>query len=90
MSLVLVNTEEGSEIFERIREKLDVVETRIEDSMQHPLIGNFKIPENREQFWQDYQNKSFGELARKYGGRNFKGAINALKRYRKDKIKFVL
>ena len=90
VSLVLVNTEEGSEICERIREKLDVVETRIEDSMQHPLIGNFKIPENREQFWQDYQNKSFGELARKYGGRNFKGAINALKRYRKDKIKFVL
>lgn len=90
VSLVLVNTEEGNELFESIREKLDVVETRIEDSMQHPLRGNFKMPDNREQFWQDYQKKTFDDLARKYGGRNFKGAVNALKRSMKDKNKFVL
>lgn len=90
VSLVLVNTDKGSEIFESIREKLNVVETRLEDSMQHPLKGNFKMPENREQFWRDYKEESFDELARKYGGRNFKGAVNALKHSIKDKNKFVL
>ena len=68
VSLVLVNTEKGKIAFEKIKENIDWIETRIEDSMQPPLKEPFPRPKEREQFWKDFEEKNFSHIARKYGG----------------------
>ena len=68
VSLVLVNTEKGQEYFEKAKNDVEWRETRIEDSMQHPLIEPEKRPKERDQFWQDFESKDFSYIAKKYGG----------------------
>ncbi|SCP96221.1 Coenzyme F420 hydrogenase/dehydrogenase, beta subunit C-terminal domain [Anaerobium acetethylicum] len=67
VSLVLVNTEKGSLYFEKAKNDIVWYKTRIEDSMQHPLIEPEKVPDERNQFWKDFENKDFSYIARKYG-----------------------
>ena len=71
-SLVLVNTPKGEEVFQDVKSRLSFCETRIEDSMQPPLIEPFPEPEEREAFWQDFSAKPFRSLVRKYGTLPFK------------------
>ena len=68
VSLVLVNTEKGQEYFEKAKDDVEWRETRIEDSMQHPLIEPEKRPKERDQFWKDFESKDFLYIAKKYGG----------------------
>lgn len=42
--------------------------TRLEDSMQLPLKAPFPEPGNRSSFWNDYKNKRFGYIVKRYGG----------------------
>ena len=82
-SLILVNNDRGLAWFERIRDKLETRETSTEVCMQTPLRRPFPCPKNRSQFWDDYDAKPFGSIARKYGGY---GAVNtALNAARKCK-----
>lgn len=59
VSLVLVNNEAGEKIFEKVKKRLIWKQTKLEDSMQPPLKAPFSKPDNREQFWSDFENKSF-------------------------------
>lgn len=68
VSLVLVNNGIGAEIFEKVKSKLIWRETKIEDSMQPPLIAPFPKPKSREQFWMDFKHKNFSYIAKKYCG----------------------
>lgn len=68
VSLVLVNNEAGEKIFEKVKKRLIWKQTKLEDSMQPPLKAPFPKPDNREQFWSDFENKSFEYVAKKYGG----------------------
>lgn len=77
VSLVLVNNKAGENAFERVKDKLVWKQTELKDSMQPPLKAPFPKPDNREQFWSDFQNQSFGYIAVKYGEY---GAVNNLKR----------
>ena len=55
--------------------------------MQPPLKAPFPKPVEREQFWSDFSNKSFGYITKKYGGA---GVVNRLKcRLRKIRRKLV-
>lgn len=67
VSLALINTDRGEELFEKCHDRMIWHLTRIEDSLQQPLIAPYDSPVNREQFWQDYEKLTFGEIARKYG-----------------------
>ena len=67
VSLVLVNSSEGAELFRGCKDQMVYKETRIEDSMQKPLIEPYDPPINRNAFWEDYEILSFDEIARKYG-----------------------
>lgn len=87
VSLVLVNNEVGEKALERVKGKLVCKQTELEDSMQPPLKAPFSKPENREQFWNDFQNKSFEYVATKYGGYGMKNDIKTLLRKIKKKIK---
>ncbi|MCD8012957.1 MAG: Coenzyme F420 hydrogenase/dehydrogenase, beta subunit C-terminal domain [Lachnospiraceae bacterium] len=77
VSLVLVNTDRGSDMFAECKEKLVWKQTRIEDSMQPPLKAPFTRPANRDAFWKDLQTEDFEMVAKRYGGY---GRINAVKK----------
>lgn len=87
VSLVLVNNEAGEKIFEKVKKRLIWKQTKLEDSMQPPLKAPFSKPDNREQFWSDFENKSFEYVAKKYGGIGLKNDAKLLLRKIKRKIK---
>ena len=87
ISLVLVNNEAGEKAFEKVKEGLIWKQTKLEDSMQPPLKAPFPKPVNREQFWSDFENKSFEYVAKKYGGIGLKNDAKSLFRKIKRKIK---
>ena len=74
-------------IFEKVRKRLIWKQTKLEDSMQPPLKAPFPKPDNREQFWSDFENKSFEYVAKKYGGIGLKNDAKLLLRKIKRKIK---
>ena len=87
VSLVLVNNEAGERDFEKVKEMLIWKPTKLEDSLQPPLKAPFPKPENRDQFWSDFENKSFEYVAKKYGGIGFKNDAKSFLRKIKKKIK---
>lgn len=68
VSLVLINNEKGKCVFDAIKDRVRWQETSLEDSMQPPLIAPFPEPENRENFWNDFEYRNFDYIAKKYGG----------------------
>lgn len=84
VSLVLVNSGKGNEYFECVKNMVIWKMTKIEDSMQPSLIAPFPRPKERTKFWNDFNNKSFEYIAKKYGGI---GTKDKLKRKIKRLIK---
>lgn len=66
VSLVLVNNNIAKELFDRL-EGIESRDCRIEDSMQPSLEGPVPAPQNRSQFWRDFNSKSFGYITARYG-----------------------
>lgn len=67
VSLVLVNTSKGSQLFEEISDKIWFKETNIETSMQPALYEATKRPYNRNSFWKEYRKGNIEYLMDKYG-----------------------
>lgn len=67
VSLVLVNTEKGRELFEKIKDRMIVVPARLEDclqpNLQHPSVFSQKYSD----FEHDYMEKGFEYVYKKYG-----------------------
>lgn len=61
--------------FEKVKDRVKWKQTKIEDSMQPALIKPFERPENREKFWQDFENDTFDSIAKEYGGYTFSNKI---------------
>lgn len=87
VSLVLVNNETGEKAFETVKEILLWKQTELQDSLQPPLRAPFPRPENRRQFWDDFKNKSFDYVAKKYGNIGLKSDIKSFLSKIKRKIK---
>lgn len=81
VSLVLVNNERGNVVFESVKDNLIWKVTRIEDSIQPPLVAPFEKPKERPRFWRDFRNRDFVFIARKYG--------NGWSRYIKEKLRCI-
>ncbi len=77
VSLVLINNEKGAALFEQIKENITFKQTRIEDSMQPALVKASSPLIDRTHFWNDFYNKKFDYIARKYGEY---GCINKIKK----------
>jgi hypothetical protein len=75
ISLVLINTDKGKIVFDKIKENLEVWESNTRDCLQPNLIEPTKKPPKRDQFWQDYYQKGFEYVAKKYGGYSFKSIV---------------
>lgn len=59
----------------------------LEDSLQQPLKAPFPKPDNRDQFWRDFQNRPFNYIAKKYVGYGITYDIKTILRKIKRKIK---
>ena len=66
VSLVLVNSPLGAEIFGEARGDFDCFEAPVQDCMQPTLFKPSTPSPRREQFWQDYQVMPFADLLKKY------------------------
>ena len=75
VSLVIINTEKGRQMFNAVKDSCEYTETKIEDSMQAPLSRPIGKPENRNEFWTDYKKYDFSRIIKKYGTKNRKQII---------------
>lgn len=65
VSLVLINNEKGKRVFDSIKD-LDFFICNLKDSLQPVLIEPFSMPLEREEFWKDFNMRSFDYIAEKY------------------------
>lgn len=67
VSLVMINSEKGKNVFNQVRDRLDWHKTKYEYSLRDTMFSSAKRPQNREQFWDDLDKKNFSYVAGKYG-----------------------
>lgn len=90
ISLVILNTEKGKKLFEKSLNELEYKKINIKDFMQTNLYHPTEKPKNRQEFWDEYKNKGFKYIFKKYGRYTVKDIIkNNIKVY-KIKIKFAI
>lgn len=68
ISLLLVNSEKGKQLLEKMGSSMILKPQKIQDVMQPCLEAPFPEPENRAEFWREYRTQPFGYIAKKYGG----------------------
>lgn len=59
VSLALVNTQKGKELFTEIQESIIYEELNIEAFIQPPLRTPAQKPESRERFWEEFHRKGY-------------------------------
>ena len=67
VSLILINTQKGLELFEQIKNKIDYMEINREDCEPYNCFKNFVIPSKREDLWNDYLSNGIETLISKIG-----------------------
>ena len=75
ISLMLVNTQTGLELFKSVQEKFVVRSIDISEYRQPRLLEPTKRPANRESFWQDYANLSKAAFMKKYASYSAKEKV---------------
>jgi coenzyme F420-reducing hydrogenase beta subunit len=73
ISLVLINSPKGQQLFESVSKDLYYRESNTIDCLQHNLHSPSQPSPRRDKFWQDYKNKGFEYVLKKYGGYGFVG-----------------
>lgn len=87
VSLILVNTEKGRELFEAVKDRMTVIPAKLEDCLQPNLRHPTPIDHRWKKFERDYMRKGFEYVYIKYGHDTFgKKCLTAL-RCIKRKIK---
>lgn len=87
VSLVLINSEKGKALFKTIKDKLIYEESSIDECIQPSLKAPTPKSKNREQFWEDYYNKGFKYVFKKYTPYGKNGIKNSAKRVIKRILK---
>lgn len=65
-SLILLHTEKGIELFEKIKEKIEFKESNLEECIQPNLICPTERPLQRTKFWDDYSKGGMKKIIKKY------------------------
>lgn len=68
VSLVMVNTDLGNQIFMQVKDHLEFYETKLEESLQPALRENHSVPKDREQFWKMLLEDDFDSIVHRYIG----------------------
>lgn len=76
VSLVLINTNKGLDLFEKCQNEIESQQVNIKNYMQPALHEVDKIPKSRDDFWRIVQKKGVtSSLLRRYGGYTLKKRI---------------
>lgn len=72
-SLVLVNSEKGKKLFEKIEDELILKEVEVNPALEHNSAAYESVsrPKKREKFMEKVTANNFERVARKYSGRTF-------------------
>lgn len=65
-SLMILNSEKGKAVFEKIKGDVDYIKSSIEDCLQPNLEHPTERPKERDLFWKDYNDNGFEYVAKKY------------------------
>lgn len=87
VSLVLVNSEKGRDLFDSIKDTIYFEESNKTECLQHNLREPTPLPPNRTKFWEDYEKKGFNYVARKYTPY---GLMYRIKKFAKRAVIFFL
>ena len=90
VSLVLVNTPKGREIFEAVKDKLDTIPAELENCLQPNLQHPSVIHSKRMDFERDYIKHGFKYVMYKYGDAGWRYKYRKFKQRVKNKIKWIL
>lgn len=75
ISLALIQTLKGRNLFESLLSEIDFIKLKEDEYLQPQLLKSSKTPYQKNNFWKDYNNKSFEKILKKYtpyGGVLFK------------------
>lgn len=78
VSLLLVNTKKGHELFSNIKDDIIFIQSNTTDCIQHNLMKPNAQPNLRGEFWSDYFEYGFLYIAKKYGGYNIVGRLRRI------------
>lgn len=87
VSLVLVNTPKGREIFEAVKDKLNTIPAELENCLQPNLQHPSVIHPKRMDFERDYIKHGYKYVMCKYGDAGWKNKVRKFKQRLKNKIK---
>lgn len=87
VSLVLINSTNGRDVFCEIADTLDIRKTNLENSMQPPLIAPFARPKERDDFWKDFYAYGIKYVEKKYFFPDFKSFLLNVLRIKSHLIK---
>ena len=66
VSLVLINTDKGNSLFEKVKDNLCFKEVDLQDYMQPSFVAPYSLPHNRDSFWRCYHKGGFERVVKKY------------------------
>ena len=75
VSLLIINTEKGSQVFDKVCEDFYIVESSRAEASQPVLVAPVKPSSGRLQFWTDYQKGGIDYVITKYWGPSLKMRI---------------
>ena len=75
VSLVLINTKKGKELFREAENYVEYFKSNTEECLQPNLQKPTKISYRRNEFWKDYERNGFMYILKKYVGYGVKGKI---------------
>ena len=90
VSLVLVNTPKGREIFEAVKDKLDTIPAELENCLQPNLQHPSVIHPKRMNFEREYIKHGFKYVMYKYGDVGWRYKVRQFKQRVKNKIKGII
>jgi coenzyme F420-reducing hydrogenase beta subunit len=77
VSMALINTVKGQQVFEHIKSNIDWIESNTNKCMQPQLHKSSKPSAQREEFWNDYYRHGYSYLQKKYIGSSLKNRIKS-------------
>lgn len=71
VSCVLINTEKGLKVFNRIKNDLSCIQTELKPAIQACMSRPVSEPKLRKKYWSDYYKYGINYVENKYGHYNW-------------------
>ncbi len=90
LSLVLVNTEKGRQLFDAVKKDMHVFPAKLEDCLQTHLMVPSDVHPDRDKFERDYAKYGFERTFKKYALMGWKFKMVKIKAILKNRLTIVI